>query len=227
MMALFSSHSEDQHQSSSQENRPQSSEQEQISSKSLAPDAEEVPQEASKAVENSDVDAPVNDKSGSSSTAKKRKYYHCFLMNKTTGQPCPGTRISSRDIYKHLKTKLHYGPTFSSTTCGGEVPPQVAACAGSIECEHCRRNLASAHEAGSCADRELDGEVSGQQSLIKSSHQQSGSKHSDLRTDQQQKAAPSKYPFHLAPELSDVSTFLKGISTSKTVYPHSGADVAL
>ena len=37
------------------------------------------------------------------------KYYHCSLMNKLTGKPCPQKRISHTNIWKHLKTDIHLG----------------------------------------------------------------------------------------------------------------------
>ena len=39
---------------------------------------------------------------------KKRRCYHCCMQNRSTGRPCPGTRINSSDIFKHLRRDLHF-----------------------------------------------------------------------------------------------------------------------
>ena len=120
-----------------------------------------MPLEASEAVEAEEVDALVNDKSVST-PAKKRKYYHCGLLNTTTGKQCPWTLFNSSDIHKHLKRKIHFATNESLECVIDNLSPEVVLCSGS-ECEHCRRNHSAGNfDAHSRADRAIGGEVSAQ-----------------------------------------------------------------
>ena len=63
---------------------------------------------------------------------KGRKFYHCCLPNKSTSKICQGTRISSGDIFKHLRCKIHFGEGQRVKGAGGELPDGVIPCIGSL-----------------------------------------------------------------------------------------------
>ena len=69
---------------------------------------------------------------------KKRRCYHCCMQNRSTGRPCPGTRINSSDIFKHLRRDLHFGPYYDLKSTGGNLPEGVSLCPGD-PCDLCER----------------------------------------------------------------------------------------
>ena len=62
-----------------------------------------------------------------------RKHYHCYLINKDTGLPCEGIRLSTKNLWRHIQSKMHFGPEYQSKA---GLPYDVKECE-SPECLYC------------------------------------------------------------------------------------------
>ena len=69
---------------------------------------------------------------------EKRRRYHCCIQNSSTGQPCPGTRFDSSNIFKHLRRDLNFGPYYQLKSTAGNLPEGISLSLGD-PCNLCQR----------------------------------------------------------------------------------------
>ena len=62
-------------------------------------------------------------------------YYHCYLERRgKKGSSCPGTKIKTKEIWRHIRRKIHMGRNWGKQF---GIPQGMMKCTGN-GCRHCR-----------------------------------------------------------------------------------------
>ena len=62
---------------------------------------------------------------------EQRKFYQCYMVKAgSDGERCDGIRVSSGDIHKHLRTKMHQNCVYDDAADAKSLPVGVEVCTG-------------------------------------------------------------------------------------------------